>query len=129
MSRPAAHAARYWAVNALAALAILLVLGVHMGLIHLDGLLAQLNPAFAEPLAWENVVKRGASLGFTLSYVLLVATGLFHGLYGLHTILTEVWSSPRARSRIAAACWVIGVLLFAVGTAAVLVFHARTAGA
>lgn len=114
---------RYWAVNVVSALAILIVLGVHMGLIHLDGLLGLINPAWVEPLAWDRVQARGASGWFTTTYVLLVGTALFHGLYGLHTILTEVWTSPRAAARIAAGCWVAGTVLFAVGAAGVLVFH------
>ena len=119
---------RYWLANAVAALVILVILGVHMGLSHLDGLLGLINPAWAEPLAWERVRARGESGWFTLSYIVLVGTALFHGLYGLHTILTEVWDSPRAAVRIAAGCWVAGVALFAVGTAGVLMFHFTVTG-
>jgi succinate dehydrogenase / fumarate reductase membrane anchor subunit len=118
----------YWAVNMVSALAILALLGFHMGLIHLDGLLGLVNPAWTEPLAWDRVVARGRSGWFTITYVLLVATALYHGLYGLHTVLTEVWNSPRAAARIAAGCWAAGILLFTVGTTALLVFHFGLAG-
>lgn len=129
MNHDAARSTRYWAANAVAALVILVILGVHMGLIHLDGLLALVNPAWADALAWPRVVARGESGWFTATYVLLVASALFHGLYGLFNMLTEIWTGPRAAARIAAGCWIGGLLLFAVGTGATLAFHFRvTAG-
>jgi succinate dehydrogenase hydrophobic anchor subunit len=114
---------RYWAANIVAALVILVALGVHLGLIHLDGLLGLVNPAWADSLAWDRVVRRGESAWVTTSYVVLVGAALFHGLYGLHTILTELWDSPRAAARIATGCWATGIVLFTVGATAVLVFH------
>ena len=128
MSDGATRDIRYWAANIVSALVVLGVLGVHMGLIHLDGLLGLINPDWVGPLAWERVLARGESGFFTATYVLLVGTALFHGLYGLHTILTEVWDTPRASLRIAVGCWVAGILLFSVGTVAVLAFHFRLAG-
>ena len=79
-------------------------------------------------VTWNRVVERGESLWFTASYVLLLGTALFHGLYGVHTILTERWDSPRASARIATGCWIVGSLLFVVGTATVLVFHFSQTG-
>jgi len=119
---------RYWAANIVAVLVILVVLGMHMGMFHLDGLLRLMNPAWVKPLAWNRVVERGESGWFTASYVLLVGMALFHGLYGLHTILTEVWDSPRASARIATSCWIAGIVLFAVGASAVLIFHFSLTG-
>ena len=128
MSHEAASHTRYWVANSVAALVILVILGVHMGLIHLDGLLALLNPAWADALAWPNVVARGSSGWFTATYILLVASALFHGLYGLYNMLTEIWTSPRAAARLATGCWICGLVLFAVGTTATLMFYFQVAG-
>ncbi|UCG71574.1 MAG: hypothetical protein JSV45_09915 [Chromatiales bacterium] len=114
---------RYWAANLVAALIVLVLLGLHLGMFHLDGLLRQITSAWSRPMTWNRVVERGESGWFTASYVLLLGMALFHGLYGVHTILTERWCSPRASARIATGCWLVGIALFAVGTATVLVFH------
>lgn len=120
---------RYWAANIIAVLIILVLLGAHLGLFHLDGLLRQINVvSSARPMAWHSVVGRGESGWSTASYVLLLGMALFHGLYGVHTMLTERWDSPRASARIATGCWIVGIALFAVGAAAVLVFHFSLTG-
>lgn len=128
MTDDTARHTRYWAANAVAGVVILVILGVHMALIHLDGWLALLNPAWADALAWPRVVARGESVWFTATYVVLVGSCLFHGLYGLFNMLTEVWTSPRAAALIAAGCWLGGLLLFGVGAVGTLVFHFQVTG-
>ena len=58
---------------------------------------------------------------FTVSYVLLLAVSLYHGFYGLHTILTEIWTSRRAGSVIAVLCTALGGGLFTLAVAATAV--------
>ena len=87
---------RYWALNIASALVLLVLLGAHMGVMHLPGLLGQLNPAWGDPLAWEQVRERGNSLMATVGYVLLLGLALFHGFYGLHRLLTEFIDGQRA---------------------------------
>ncbi len=119
---------RYWAANIVAILVILVLLSAHLGMFHLDGLLRQITSAWSRPMTWNRVVERGESGWFTAGYVLLLGTALFHGLYGVHTILTERWDSPRASARIATGCWIVGILLFTVGAGTVLIFHFSLAG-
>ncbi len=114
---------KYWALNIASALVLLVLLGAHMGLMHLPGLLGQINPAWAEPLAWAQVSGRGSSMVTTAGYVVLLGLALFHGLYGAHTILTEFVDGERAARRIAAGCWLAGTALFTIGAMASLMFH------
>ena len=61
-----------------------------------------------------TLVMLGLHMSFTkVNYILLLAVALYHGFYGLHTILTEFWTSRRAGSLIAGICIAVGVGLFA----------------
>lgn len=102
---------------------LLVLLGTHMGLMHLPGLLGHMNSAWREPLGWAQISERGSSLASTAGYVLLLGVALFHGLYGLHTLLIEFFSSERAARRIAAGCWITGVALFGIGAISSIMFH------
>lgn len=117
---------KYWLVNALCGVVVLFLLGGHMAGMHLDDLLALVFGSSTEPLEWAEVNDRGQSPFFTVSYVFLLGTALFHGLYGLHTILTERWSGRRAARLILYGCWSAGVILFLTGTIATVSFHLLT---
>ena len=114
---------KFWLINIVCGVVILAFLGMHMAIMHLDDLLALLQPALSEPLTWPQVSGRGESGFFTLTYVLLLGTALFHGLYGVRTMLTEFWSGERAARVILLGCWATGSVLFGVGTVATVVFH------
>ncbi len=117
---------RYWLLNLFSGLAILVLLGWHMAVMHLDGLLGLVVPVSTDPLAWEHVVARGRSAVVAGTYVLLLGLGLFHGFYGLRTVLTEYWPSKGAETLITAICSMAGVTLFAVGTYTTVVFRSAS---
>ena len=107
---------RLWTWHLVAAAIILVLLGLHMAIMHLDALLGIFNPAGGHPVDWQNVLARGKSLAFASTYVLLLGAALFHGLYGLRNILFELVS---ARPMQRALGWVLtlgGLALFVVGT-------------
>ncbi len=56
----------------------------------------------------------------TVNYVLLVGVCLFHGFYGLHTMLTEYFAGPRAGIVTGAGCTLAGLGLFGLVVATVL---------
>jgi succinate dehydrogenase / fumarate reductase membrane anchor subunit len=118
---------RYWFLNAICGLVVLVLLTAHMFTMHLDDVLALIVSFDTEPLSWTAVSQRGASSLYTTVYIVLLGTALFHGFYGLRTILTEVWSSERAGKIIRFGCWLVGIGLFAIGTAAALMYHAQQA--
>ncbi len=114
---------KFWLLNAICGLIVLVLAGMHLFSFHLDDLMALVLSNSTEPLAWAQVSARGASLSYAAGYVFLLGTALFHGFYGLHTVFSEVWSSKRAVALINFVCWFAGLGLFAIGTAAAIYFH------
>ena len=114
---------KYWLINAACAVVVLLLLGMHMAGIHLDDVMALIFGSNTEPLSWAQVNARGTSTFMTVSYILLLGTALFHGFYGLHTILTEFWPGPRASRVVLFGCWAAGIVLFLTGSIATVAFH------
>lgn len=107
---------RLWTWHLMAGLAVLVLLSLHMGIMHLDAALGLFNPAGGHPVDWENVVARAQSLGFAMSYVLLLGAALFHGFYGLRNILFELGLGRAARTAVGRLLLVAGVALFLFGT-------------
>ena len=114
---------KYWFINIIAGLVVLVFAGMHLASFHLDDLMALVFSNSTDPLSWAQVSARGSSPVFTAAYVFLLGTALFHGFYGLHTVLSEVWSSKRASNLINILCWIVGLALFCVGTVAAITFH------
>lgn len=112
---------RLWTWHVLAGLVILVLLGLHMGIMHLDDLLHWFN---ADPekgaIHWDNVAARAKMGFFMVSYIVLLGAALFHGLYGLNTIIGET-NLRAGLKRCATACLAsLGVALFVVGTYAAI---------
>jgi len=82
--------AKLWTWHVVAGGVILVFLALHMAIMHLDAILGIFNPAGGHPVDWANVVERGKSSFFAVSYVVLLGAALFHGLYGLRNILLEL---------------------------------------
>ncbi len=116
-----------WSWHVIAGLVILVLLGLHMGMMHLNGILhlSVFNPEVDKaPIDWENVAHRGRQVTFVVFYGLLLAAGLFHGLYGLRNILFELNPAPGLKSAISIVLLLVGVVLMVFGTWAA--FTART---
>jgi Succinate dehydrogenase/Fumarate reductase transmembrane subunit. len=107
---------RLWAWHIGAGAVILVLLGLHMTVMHLDAIVRVFNPAPGEPVDWANVVARGKSVFFLVTYVLLLGTALFHGFYGLRNILFELNPGAPAKKAMNGLFLVAGLVLFAIGT-------------
>lgn len=114
---------KLWTWHLAAGVIILFLLGLHMAIMHLDALLGIFNPAGGHPIDWANVVARGQSLAFTVIYILLLGTALFHGLYGLRSILFELDPAPPLKKALSWVLILVGVGLFIFGTWAAWVGH------
>jgi succinate dehydrogenase hydrophobic anchor subunit len=113
-----------WTWHLLAGALILVLLGMHMAIMHLDEILKWFNPAGGHPTDWANVAARAKSIGFAVSYVLLLLAALYHGFYGLRNILLELNPSAVVRRVINVVLVVGGLGLFAFGSwAAVATFQ------
>jgi succinate dehydrogenase hydrophobic anchor subunit len=106
-----------WTWHIGAGAVILVLLGLHMAIMHLNQTLGIFG---AEPLGWDSVAQRATSLFFTVTYVLLLGAALYHGFYGLRNILLELNPGPGLRRTIDVGLSVVGLALFAFGTWAAL---------
>ena len=109
-----------WTGHIGAGLVILVLLGLHMAIMHLDATLGIFGTPGAEPVEWESVVLRMQSLFFTVTYVLLLGAALYHGLYGLRNILLELNPGAAVRRTINVGLSLVGLALFGFGTWAAL---------
>lgn len=105
-----------WTWHIFAGLVILVLLGLHMGIMHLYTLLNLFNPAGGHPVDWANVMARSQSVFFMVSYIILLAAALFHGLYGLRNILFELSLSTGLKKAVNVLFLLGGLGLFVLGT-------------
>lgn len=112
---------RLWAWHMIAGCAILILGGLHMVINHMDGLLGLFNPHGDVSIQWENVVYRSQMIMFTIVYILLLIATLFHGFYGLRNILLETGWGQKNRKGIVLTLWMVGSILFIIGTYAAIV--------
>lgn len=114
---------KLWTWHVLAGVVILVFAGLHMAIMHLDAILGIFSPAGGHPIDWANVVARGKSVFFTVTYIVLLGAALFHGLYGLRNILLELDPRPALRKAIGAVLLLLGAGLFVYGTWAAVASH------
>jgi succinate dehydrogenase / fumarate reductase membrane anchor subunit len=100
-----------------AGVVILVFLGLHMTVMHLESVIRVFNPAEGKlPVDWANVVERSKSAFFMMTYIILLGAALYHGLYGLRHIIEELNPAAAIKRAVATVLTVGGLLLFAFGT-------------
>jgi succinate dehydrogenase / fumarate reductase membrane anchor subunit len=114
---------KYWTWHMAAGVVIFLLLGLHMLVMHLGGWTHLFAPFGGEAVSRVNSLFRDGKLFFTVTYILLLGVALYHGLYGLRTILFELTLKPAAEKAVTFVLLVVGLGLFAVGTWAALIAH------
>jgi succinate dehydrogenase hydrophobic anchor subunit len=94
-------------------LGLLVVLGIHMGIQHLNHVLATGDP---DPTSWQSMISRAIDGSWVVVYILLLAFVLYHALYGLRGIILELTTSQRAVRVINWVFIIGGIVVFAWGT-------------
>ena len=115
---------KFWTWHMAAGVVIALLLGLHMVIMHLGGITHLFVPFSGEAVSKANSLFRDGRLFFTVSYILLLGVALYHGLYGLRTILFELTLSRVTERVISAVLLVLGLGLFSLGTWAAITVHA-----
>lgn len=115
---------RFWTWHLLAGGAILILGGLHMITMHLDGVLGVFNPVGAAAIDWANVAARAQQTIYVVVYILLLGVGLFHGFYGLRNILFELGIGKGGRSFVNTVLVIGGLALFVFGTWAAIAAQA-----
>ena len=130
MKGPGTGETRYWTWHMAAGVAMLLLLGMHMVTMHLGSLTGLYIADRAEGAAsLANSQARDASIFLTVVYILLLGLALYHGLYGLRTILFELTLRPSVERLVTVAFVIIGLGLFGLGTWAMLAAHGAAVAA
>ena len=115
---------KLWTWHMAAGVVIALLLGQHMIIMHIGGITHLFVPFGGEAVSKANSLFRDGRMFFTVSYILLLGVALYHGLYGLRTILFELTLKPAVEKTISAVLLVLGLGLFGLGTWAAITVHA-----
>jgi succinate dehydrogenase hydrophobic anchor subunit len=107
---------KLWFWHILTAVIILVLLGLHMGIMHLSEIMGAIGIGTGHPIESESVFHRSQQLSFMIIYILLLGAGLFHGLYGLRSMLFELSLSKSSEKAIGGLCAIAGVALFIYGS-------------
>ncbi len=117
---------KLWFWHILTAVIILVLLGLHMGIMHLSAIMNVLGIGSGDPTKSAEVFHRSQQLFFMITYILLLGAALFHGLYGLRSMLFELSLSKTLEKFIGGLCAVAGFALFIYGSyVAVAVFQLK----
>jgi succinate dehydrogenase hydrophobic anchor subunit len=117
---------KLWSWHILTAVIILVLLGMHMGIMHLGAILNVFGIGSGEPVKSGEVFHRSQQLLFMIIYILLLGAALFHGLYGLRSMLFELSLSKKTEKAIGGLCAVVGFALFVYGSyAAIAVYQMK----
>jgi|WetSurMetagenome_2_1015567.scaffolds.fasta_scaffold1085336_2 succinate dehydrogenase hydrophobic anchor subunit len=107
---------KLWFWHILSAIVILILLGVHMGTMHLGAILGSIGIGSPDPVRSDEVFHRSQQLLYMVTYIILLGTALFHGLYGLRSMLFELSLPKGLEKAIGSVCAVAGVVLFVYGS-------------
>jgi len=120
---------KYWTWHMTAGVVILILLGLHMLIMHLGGITHLFVHNSAEPaISKTNSLARDANPFFTVTYILLLGAALYHGLYGLRTILFELTLKPAVEKACSTVLLLLGLGLFGLGAWAAIAVHLIAAG-
>jgi succinate dehydrogenase hydrophobic anchor subunit len=106
-----------WMLHILAGLALVFLLGMHMGVMHMGGLMGLLYqpPAGTDAVDWAAVAERGRDTATFVLYILFLLLALYHGLYGLWSILIEALARHKIEKTLGWLLTLAGAGLFAYG--------------
>jgi len=114
---------KYWTWHMAAGVVILFLLGLHMMIMHVGGVTHLFAPYGDDADSVKNSLFRDGQLFFGITYILLLGFALYHGLYGLRTMLFELTLKPAAETAITVVLVLVGLGLFALGTWGTVVAH------
>lgn len=107
--------ARFWLLFMAAAVLMLVMLGLHMAMLHLEGILAMLGVQTGQVLEYSSVMSRAGSMLWMVFYIVFLAVALYHGLYGCRSILLEVAGGAGAARAITGLVVIVGLAALVFG--------------
>lgn len=105
---------RLWSLHLLVIPIIIVLLGLHFAIMHYAPVFYGMSVEQARSFA--VMIERGKSVARFVLYILLLAAGLYHGLYGLRGIIRELPLTPALARLVDIGILAFGLLIFAFGT-------------
>ena len=105
---------RLWSLHLLVIPIIVVLLGLHFAVMHYAPIFYGVS--VDEARSFAVMVERGRSIAQFVLYILLLAAGLYHGLYGLRGILRELPLTPALTKAVDIGILLFGLLIFGFGT-------------
>ena len=105
---------RLWSLHLLVIPIIIVLLGLHFAVMHYAPVFYGVS--VEEARNFETMIERGRSVAQLVLYILLLAAGLYHGLYGLRGILRELPLTPAFVKLVDVGILLFGLFIFALGT-------------
>ena len=105
---------RLWSLHILVIPIIAVLLGMHFALMHYSPIFY--GTSVEEAREFGTMIERGKSVAQFVLYILLLAAGLYHGLYGLRGILRELPLTPALAKAVDAGVLLLGLAIFGLGT-------------
>jgi succinate dehydrogenase hydrophobic anchor subunit len=105
---------RLWSLHILVIPVIAVLLGMHFAVQHYAPVFYGVS--VEEARSFETMIARGKDVAQFIVYMLLLAAGLYHGLYGARGILRELPLKPWMVKVVDWGMLGIGLAIFALGT-------------
>lgn len=105
---------RLWSLHILVLPIIAVLLGMHFAVMHYAPVFYGMSVEKARE--FSTMIERGKSVTQLVLYILLLAAGLYHGLYGVRGIIRELPLTPILVKVVDVGIIVFGLLIFALGT-------------
>lgn len=105
---------RLWSLHILVIPIIAVLLGMHFAIMHYAPVFYGVSVEKAREFG--TMIERGRSVAQLVVYILLLAAGLYHGLYGLRGIIRELPLTPALAKTVDVGMFLFGLFIFALGT-------------
>jgi len=105
---------RLWSLHILVIPIIAVLLGAHFAIMHYAPVFY--GTSVEEAREFGTMIERGRSVAQFVVYILLLAAGLYHGLYGLRGIIRELPLTPALAKTVDVGILLFGLFIFGLGT-------------
>jgi len=106
----------FWILFMVAGVIMIILLGLHMGLMHFGGFLGLFGVDLEDVRSYTKVAERGQSTFYLAFYIVFLALALYHGLYGLRNIILELTIPSALEKLVTVLLVLLGGAAFAYGT-------------
>ncbi|MBL8080581.1 MAG: hypothetical protein JNM55_21600 [Anaerolineales bacterium] len=105
---------RLWSLHILVLPIIAVLLGAHFAVMHYAPVFYGMSVEKARE--FSTMIERGKSITQLVLYILLLAAGLYHGMYGVRGIIRELPLTPTLAKLVDVGIIAFGLFIFALGT-------------